>query len=148
MNIFSKISLVTIIILSAISCQSEELINLDIAKRKVQNYYKSEQYEKEVEEIIDDALSELQKIELPENSIAVFDVDDTILSGYEYTKNMGFGYTWESWNEFVQKGTGEVIPQTKRLYDWFIDHNVEVILLTGRRDYMYNVTKENLVLRG
>ncbi|HET56488.1 MAG TPA: hypothetical protein ENN33_14920 [Ignavibacteria bacterium] len=127
-----------------VGCSSTELVNLDTAKAIVQDYYESGQYDIEVTEIINSTIKKLEKHNFPENSLAIFDVDETILSNYAHTKEIGFGFEWQLWGEWIQRADCEVIPQTRRLYDWLLERNVGIVFLTGRKDYEYEATIKNL----
>lgn len=127
-----------------IGCSSNEIVNLDTAKAIVQDYYENGQYDIEVEEIINSTINKLEKQNFPENALAIFDVDETILSNYAHTKEIGFGFEWQLWGEWIQLADCEVIPQTRRLYDWLLERNVGIVFLTGRKDYEYEATIKNL----
>lgn len=127
-----------------IGCSSQELLNLDTAKAMVQDYYENGQYDKEMSEIINNTIDKLDNEKFPDNSLAIFDVDETILSNYTHTKEIGFGFEWQLWGEWIQRADCDAIPQTKRLYDWLIDRNVNIVFLTGRKDYEYDATIKNL----
>lgn len=129
------------------SC-SPEIINMDTAKQQVKNYYESGAYSKEVEQIVDDTIDKLSDTNLSGKSAVVFDVDDTVLSGYEYTKSLGFGFTYPTWKEWMMNEKLKAIPEVKRLYDWLIEKHIHVIFLTGRRDGECSATYDNLVKEG
>jgi predicted secreted acid phosphatase len=99
-------------------------------------------------EIVDDAIKQLENIELEDNAAVVFDVDETALSNYKQTKEIGFGYYREGWDKYIQEGSADVIPQSKRLYDWLVERDVHVIFITGRQYYSYENTYRNLVEQG
>ena len=131
-------------ILVITGCSSSGLVNLDICKKHVEDYYENGSYDKEMNNIIDNAINKLSNVELTEHSAIVFDVDETLLSNIEHMKEMGYGYQPELWHEWVLKADANVISQTKRLYDWAVDNNVHVILITGRSADEYNATLKNL----
>ncbi len=138
-----KISFI-IIALLFFGCSSSELVNLDVAKNNVKNYYENGEYDSEMKEIINNAIEELNEYTWDSNSLVVFDVDETALSNYEHTKELGFGFNWELWQQWLQQADAEAIPQTKRLYDWLIDKNINVVFLTGRQADVYEATLKNL----
>lgn len=130
------------------SKESYELINLGAAKRDVQKYYESSKYEMECKEIIDDAIKHLDKIELPEKPIVVFDIDETSLSNYEHIKEIDFGYYYDIWLEWLKKSDAVAIPQTKRFYDYLVSRNIGVVFISGRNCDSYDATLKNLVNQG
>jgi acid phosphatase len=141
--------LLIIIPLFFIGCSSSpELINMDMAKAAVQNYYEKGQYDAEMKEIIDDTIDKLSKMNFTDKSLAVFDIDETILSNYPHTKEIGYGFNWKLWNEWLLQADAPVIPQTKRLYDWLIDNGVNVVFITGRQYEVREATVKNLKNQG
>jgi predicted secreted acid phosphatase len=125
------------------SC-SPQIQNLSTAKNNVDNYYVSGRYGLELYDIIQEAIVNISSLNLTPSSTVVFDVDETVLSNYEYMKNHDFGWDRESWNRWLIKGKSEIIPQTKKLYDFLIENNISVIFLTARPDIAYEATYDNL----
>lgn len=121
---------------------------MDMAKAAVQNYYENGQYDAEMKEIIDDTIDKLSKMNFTDKSLAVFDIDETILSNYPHTKEIGYGFNWKLWNEWLLQADAPVIPQTKRLYDWLIDNGVNVVFITGRQYEVREATVKNLKNQG
>jgi acid phosphatase len=130
------------------SCCSVELQNLSNAKKQIQQYYESGQYDKELDEIIADAKSKFSKIEVKQNSTVVFDVDDTALLNYEASKEMGFGYVKDISDKWVSSAKVPAIPQVKELYNYLLNKNVKIIFLTGRFSDEYEYTFRNLINEG
>ncbi len=125
-----------------------EIVNLTDAKDRVKDYYESGKFDEKVNSIISEAIEKLEDITFTEHSAVIFDVDETALSNYEYTKRLGFGYTWQSWDEWVKSAKAKVIPGVKKLYDYLISRKVKVIFLTGRTAEQCEVTKTNLINEG
>ncbi len=132
-------------------CSSSEklsLQNLDTAKKLVQNYYESGEFDKECKLIFDDAKSQIEKLTLDKNSAVIFDVDETALSNYNSTKEIGFGYVRELWHNGILKADEPAIPETKKFYNWLISKNIKVIFLTGRYEEVREATIKNLIYAG
>lgn len=125
-----------------------QIINLSIAKKQVQEYYESGRFDRECSKIIDEAILTLDKMVVKEKSAVIFDVDETALSNYNYTKEIGFGYNYNTWNEWQQKGIAPVISQSKRFYDYLVSRKIHVIFLTGREDFVRESTRRNLIEKG
>jgi acid phosphatase len=125
-----------------------KVMNLGAAKNAVQAYYESGGFDRECEKIIDDAIDQIDGIKLSGKSAVVFDIDETALSNYEYTKEIGFGYVYKLWNEWQQKGIAPAIKDTKRFYDYLISKNIHVIFVTGRNSEVGEATKRNLIEQG
>lgn len=128
--------------------QTLQIMNLGAAKKIVQEYYESGNFDRECSKIIDHAISYLNKVRLNEKSVVVFDVDETALSNYQYTKEIGFGYIYKSWNDWQLKGTAPAIKNSKRFYDYIISKNIHVVFLTGREAEMREATRRNLIEQG
>lgn len=143
--------LFSVIILTLIfsACSSgPELINLDSAKTIVQNYYESGQFVADMTEIVNDAISYINAKELKENSAVVLDIDETVLSNYNHTKEIGFGFRIDIWNEWLKQGNAQVVPQMKRFYDYLISKKIKVVFLTGRYEETRESTNINLANQG
>ncbi|MCX7875148.1 MAG: HAD family acid phosphatase [Melioribacteraceae bacterium] len=130
------------------SSQNQILLNLDTAKKLVQNYYESGEFDKECSTPIEEAKKELQKLKLNEKSLVVFDIDETALSNYNHTKEIGFGYVYSLWEEWLKKADAKAIPEVKKFYDWLIERNIKVAFITGRNEETYQATLKNLKDQG
>jgi len=145
------LALITIVVLLN-NCNSvstpQGLMNLSDAKVLVQNYYESGTFDAECKQIIDDAIAQIEKIKLSDSSAVVFDIDETALSNYDLTKEIGFGFRADLWDAWLQKASAKAIPQTKRFYDWLISKNIRVIFLTGRSEKEREASAKNLYNEG
>lgn len=146
-KLLSTLSL--IFLLSCISTrQTVTIINLDAAKNAVRSYYESGEFDKECSKIIDDAINHIEKMKINNNSTVIFDIDETALSNYEYTKSIGFGFIPDFWNNWVKEGKGKAIKETKRFYDYLISKNIRIVFLTGRYEELREATLKNLIEQG
>ncbi|MFA5803069.1 MAG: HAD family acid phosphatase [Melioribacteraceae bacterium] len=147
-----KIYITILFAFLTISCTSTDptlkVMSLSAAKNAVQAYYESGEFDRECAKIIDDAIDQMDGIKLTGKPAVVFDIDETALSNYEYTKEIGFGYIYKLWNEWQQKGIAPAIKDTKRFYDHLILRNIHVIFVTGRYAEVGDATKRNLVEQG
>lgn len=130
------------------SCCREELLNLTIAKDRVQHYYEGGQFDKELDEIVANAKRKFSKVEVKPNSAVVFDIDDTVLLNYAASKKMGFGYVKSIVDEWVSSAQVPAIPKVKELYEYLLQRNFKIIFLTGRFHDEYDYTFQNLVNEG
>lgn len=142
------LKLFSLLILTACSSSVPQLTNLDTAKKLVRDYYDSGSFDKECEIAVTEGIKEIEENPLPQNGVAVFDVDDTALSNYKSSKLIGFGYVPSHWKASIENGDAEAIPHTKRLYEWLISKGIKIIFLTGRNNDDYTATKNNLINRG
>lgn len=139
----------SVLIIGGCSGSSERgLLNLGAVKKVVQNYYESNNYEKDLKEIIDDAIKQIDGLTVAPESAVVFDIDETALSNYEHIKEIDFGYYYEIWLEWLKKSDATAIPQTKRFYDYLISRNIRIVFLSGRNCDSYQATIDNLKQQG
>ncbi len=131
-----------------IGCSSSELMNMDTAKKNVQHYYENGQYDYEMTTVIDHTIEKLKSTDLGANPLAIFDIDETMLSNYPHTKELGFGFNWKLWEEWLLEADAPVIPQTKKLYDWLIANDVKIVFITGRQYEVREATLKNLKEQG
>lgn len=124
------------------------LIDLSKAKASVREYYETGKYDEDLQEIIDDAIKDFSSIAFDSASAAIFDVDETALSNYKHIKEVDFGYIPKLWDEWVDEVEAPAIPGVKKLYDFLLSKGVRIIFITGRKDYQYKATYENLIKEG
>ncbi len=135
-------------IFTLISCSSSQIVNLRTAKDVVKDYYESGKYDEEMNEIIKDAKEKFNKIEVKNNSAAIFDVDDTALSNYQISKRLDFGYDYKIVQDWVMSRKLPAIKQTKEFYDYLKSKGLKIIFLTGRQQEEYDITYQNLIEQG
>jgi len=128
--------------------QNEKPVNLTIAREVVQQYYESGKFYEEVKEVIENAKKEFDKVEFKNNSVVIFDVDETAIDNYELAKEMGFGYVYQMNKKWNAEMKSPAIKQVKELYDYLLSKGVKIIFLTGRNFPEYDVTYKNLVRDG
>ena len=131
-----------------ISCKSDDLINLRVAKDSVKEYYESGKYDEEMNKIFNDAKDQINNIRIDNNSAVIFDVDDTALSNYEISKKLDFGYDYTIVQDWVMSAKLPAIKQTKGFFDFLKSKNIKRIFLTSRNFDEYDATYKNLVDQG
>lgn len=134
--------------LTLLSCTSDELINLRLAKDRVKDYYESGKYDEDLEEIYSKAKSQIEKIKIKNNSTAIFDVDDTALSNYQISKRLDFGFDYQIVQNWVMSAKLPAIKQTLDFYNYLKSKGIKLIFLTGRQTEEYDATYRNLVEQG
>ena len=130
------------------NCSSNQIVNLRTSKDIVKDYYESGGYDRELDEVIADAKQKFSKVEIKENSVVIFDVDETVLNNYGLAKQMDFGYVYDlnkKWNEELK---APAIKQTQDLYFYLLNRGFKIIFLTGRNSNEYDVTYKNLIQTG
>jgi predicted secreted acid phosphatase len=148
MKLLGTLNVSLILVFIFTSCSSTEIVNLRTSKDIVKDYYESGGYDKELDEVIVDAKQKFSKVENKNNSVVIFDVDETALNNYGLALMMDFGYVYDlnkKWNEELK---APAIPQVKDLYEYLLGNGVGIIFLTGRNYTEYEVTYKNLVQAG
>ncbi len=123
-------------------------INLGIAKEELIKYHDSGRYDKDVAAAVDKAIEEFKSVKVENNSLVVFDVDETSLSNYEINKELDFGYVKNIWNDWIQSAKAPAIKEVWKLYNYLINRGIKVAFVTGRYSYQYDATFKNLVNEG
>jgi len=124
------------------------LVNLSDAKKRVQKYYETGDYDRDLEKIVARAKRKFKKIKFQNNATVIFDIDDTILSDYGDTKSISFGYIPKLYHEWVLEADAPAIPQVKELYDYLVERGFTIVFLTGRKYNEYDATIQNLKREG
>ena len=134
--------------LTFFGCSSNQLVNLRTSKDIVKDYYETGKYTEEMNEVIKDAKEKFDKVEVKNNSVVIFDVDETALNNYGLAKQMDFCYVYDlnkKWNEELK---APAIKETQDLYFYLLNKGFKTIFLTARNSNEYNVTYKNLIQEG
>lgn len=127
---------------------SPQLVNLDIAKSRVEHYYESGQYISDVKKIVRKATNEINNLKLAKKDVVIFDIDDTSISNYQHSKKIGFGFYRKEWNNWVLKAKAPAILPVLKFYKYLLSKKINIVFLTGRNQKFYNVTLRNLRQQG
>ena len=142
-----KIVLIVAVVLQLPGC-TDKPVNLSVARESVKEYYESGRFDEELDEVIREAKDKFSKVEFKENSVVIFDVDETVLDNYELAKEMGFGYVYKMNKEWNSEMKAPAIEAVKDLYDYLLARGFKIIFLTGRNYPEYEVTYKNLKQAG
>jgi acid phosphatase len=129
------------------SC-SAALPNIGEVKEEVISYYHSGKYEAELNNVVDKAIAEFDKVTPAEKSLVVFDIDETALSNYSFDESIDFGYVPDLWHKWVDSAKAPATGGVKRLYDFLIKKGFKVAFVTGRSENIYAPTYKNLKYAG
>ena len=141
------LSLILAVVLQLTSC-TDKPVNLSVARESVKEFYESGKFDEELDNVIREAKDKFSKVEFTENSVVIFDVDETALNNYEVSKKMGYGYVYEMVYEWTQDAKVPAFPQVKELYDYLLSKGSKIIFLTARGYDEYDATYENLITQG
>jgi len=144
---FLKYVLVLILLFIYQACSAVP-INLTKAKEEVIKYHESGRYDEEAAAIIDDAIDKFENLKAGEGAAVVFDIDETALSNFEYSKKYDFGYVPHLWNEWINESRAPAVTEVKKLYDFLVSKGFKILFITGRKDFLYNATYKNLYNAG
>jgi predicted secreted acid phosphatase len=142
-----NIVLFVAVVLQLTSC-TDKPVNLSVARESVKEYYESGMFDEELDEVIREAKDKFSKAEFTENSVVIFDVDETALNNYEISKKMGYGYVYEMVYEWTQDAKVPAFPQVKELHDYLVSKGSKIIFLTARGYDEYDATYKNLITQG
>ena len=143
----TSVIFLTVILLFACE-KNEKPVNLTVAREKVKQYYESGKFDEELDSVVKEAKEKFSDVQFKENSVVIFDVDETALDNYELAKKMGFGYVYEMNKKWNSEMKAPAIDQIKELYDFLLSRGAKIIFLTGRNLPEYEVTYENLKKAG
>ncbi len=141
------IVLILAVVLQFNSC-TDKPVNLSAARESVKEYYESGKFDEELDNVIREAKNKFSKVEFIDNSVVIFDVDETALNNYEISKKMGYGYVYEMVYEWTQNAKVPAFPQVKELYDYLLSKGSKIIFLTARGYDEYDATYNNLITQG
>lgn len=144
MKSFFSAAIIISIVFVLIGCKDEKPVNLTTAREEVKEYYESGKFDEELTEVIREAKEKFNNIEVKENSVVIFDVDETVLDNYELAKLMGFGYVYKMNKEWNSEMKAPAIDGVKDFYDFLLKKGFKVIFLTGRNFPEYEATYNNL----
>lgn len=105
--------------------------NLSVDKQRIVKYYDDGHFEREMKQVIDDALVSFKNCTCGPNSAVVFDIDDTLLWYYPNIKTIQFGYVPAIFHQWAIHDNQPQVPHIKRLYDFFVKRGCKIILLSG-----------------
>ena len=143
------ITLIIIFSLFSISCSDENKpVNLTVAREEVKQYYESGKFDEELNAVIEEAKEKFSNVKFKDNSVVIFDVDETALNNYELAEMMGFGYVYEMNKQWNAEMKAPAIQQVKELYDFLLSKGAKIVFLTGRNFPEYEATYQNLMNKG
>jgi len=141
------IVLIVAVVLQLTSC-TDKPVNLSVARESVKEYYESGKFDEELDTVIREAKDKFSEVEFTENSVVIFDVDETAINNYEISKKMGYGYVHEMVYEWTQNAKVPAFPQVKELYNYLLSKGSKIIFLTARGYDEYGATYKNLITQG
>ncbi len=130
------------------SAGSSSIVNIGIAKDEVINYHESGKYVSDTRQAVDEAIEKFRDITPGQNTAVVFDVDETAITSYGYYRKWDFGYVPKYFDMWVDSAKAPAIAPVLDLYNYLLNRNFRIIFITGRKQYQYEPTFNNLVNAG
>ncbi len=143
-----SVTIFALTILQGCGTKENEFTNLSVVKEKIKEYHSSGKYDSDLNLIINNAKKEFSKIKPQAKSLVIFDIDETVLSNYQFGLKYEFGYNENIWDEWVSSKNATAIKEVKGLYDMLLSKGFKVAFITGRNRSHYDATRENLINEG
>ncbi len=127
------------------------LTNLGLAKFEVKAYIESGQYQREFDEVVQQAKDYLtvnQAKYRGKKPSVVFDIDETSISNMPYLMENDFGYIPAPWQAWVQGDRAQPFASTLELYRWARANNISVFFVTARPESDREATLKLLARTG
>lgn len=131
------------------ACVSHEPGQLRELKNKVADYYTSGLYQQDLNCVVAQAYMYLKsKLPAKPNQALTFDIDDTVLSTWQYNKSNDFGYDKYWAQHWENQANFPVIKPMLNLYTFAKKQGYKVFFITGRKPNLTDATQLNLLKAG
>jgi predicted secreted acid phosphatase len=115
-----------------------EPANLYTLKQEILAYVNSGAYQREIARVAENAKAWIEtrasrRVD-GERLCVVLDVDETLLSNLSHMRGNDFGYLPASWDRWVQEGVAPAIEPVRDVFRGARARDVDVVILTGRRE--------------
>jgi len=124
--------------------------NLSTIKNHIKEYYTSGAWEQALICAVQKAKSILQSyVPVGDKKLAVvFDIDETVLSNWDFYLKMDFGYNHDRHKDWEFSAQAKAIEPIKDLYTFAKDNGFALFFITGRRENQRESTIKNLKKAG
>lgn len=137
--------LVVWILCSSCSALRKEPHNANASKREITEWMESGGYARSARQSFDEAREAIGK-HLPnfqsKKLAVVLDVDETLLSTYDFWKNNDFGFESKKWASWVKKERASAVPGAYEFYRWARGHGIAVFFVVDRLQYARPVGRD------
>lgn len=115
-------------------------------KKQLQAYYTSGKYENDIQKITHEAQKYFANIPIDENSIIIFDVDDTALYNWHWKGD----FIWDQpkFAKMKREQGKPAIEPILNLYCYLLNKGFKIVFLTSRSDNDYDNTNNELICAG
>jgi len=123
--------------------------NIDISKDEAKQYYNSGNYFNDIYKKAFEAEQFIYSNTIdPTKSCVIFDLDDTMVSEYDFMLSNDFGWPDKIMNEYFSITTFPTITEIHDLFVFCVSKKYHVVILTSRRQKYFNSTKELIINAG
>ena len=138
LNITPARSLVNFKIASQEFEQDKDQQKFEHNKRLIQDYYTSGAYERDVSKITKEAELAFSKVPVKENSIVIFDIDDTALYNYQRMDRLDFIWSHQPTLLEARKNNKSLaILPVLELYKSLVKQGFKIVFLSSRNEGSY-----------
>ncbi len=124
--------------------------NLNTLKTQITTYYTSGKQEADVAKVYAHARAyvAMRLNEGVKKPAVVLDVDDTMLSSYNYDNDHDYGYNSKTWHEYERDFKFPAMPAALAFTKWAQSQGVALFYVTGRPTAEYDVSLAELKAAG
>lgn len=153
MNKLSALIATVVLAFTSFTVVAKEPVNIYIVKQQLIQYHDSGEYNNDIKLAIEGAINYLEQRVLKQDfqgkkPAIVLDIDETSLSNFSTLKLLNFGGLIDEFRQYEDKGADTVIEPTLKLYQFAIDHDIDVIFISGRLEFERAITIKNLKAAG
>jgi predicted secreted acid phosphatase len=147
-NLGSALLLTVVLIFQGCASSTHEPTNLETYKQGLRRYVSSGDYGRTVSQVgarVDQWIEQrAASRKVGERLTVVFDLDDTLLSGWPYMLEYDFGWNRGTWQTWVDSARAEPLLPIRDVYRHARRVNIDVIFLTARPEHDRAATLRNL----
>jgi len=139
-------ALLAIAALLVAGCASEPKPNLTHAKWRMVDWHDSGAYLRDfavasqrADKILDRCLCKL-----PPNAAIVFDIDETLLSNWQFLRDNDFGVTMTAFAPWAQTSRDTALDPMGKVFAKARAYRIPIFLISGRPESLRNATERNL----
>lgn len=127
--------IVSLVILGGCSTTKEPR-NLYYAKQEVRAYFEdTTRYLRDVRMVVENAKKYVESnFDPTKNKVAILDIDETSLLNYKYFLKYDFGYSPDTWDEWVDAAEAKANEPVLELYKYLKQKGIKVYFVTGRHE--------------
>jgi predicted secreted acid phosphatase len=142
-----RAALLALAIISLAGCAGEPKPNLTHAKWKMVDWHDSGAYMRDFQNAAtraDRILDGYLRKELPQNFAIVFDIDETLLSNWQYLRENDFGVTLPSFVQWAETSHDTALDPMGKVFAKARAYRIPIFLISGRPESLRAATVKNL----